>query len=294
MVGIIIVVVIVLFVLFKIGIFRKPTQCEECGKSLKGTEQQVFGKSVKMILCKDCAAKIHPQIMKHAKENWNYELYKDYLDWEKETADERYKFNPDVQYGTNKTLKIDTERGLFSIDSPKVFKDDDKGIVLRYADLLTYFFDFKPEEVKEGILRDKVKGDEYAVICTNRPSVVIEEKLNLYVSYPLKKRGIIETRYEYQLSKKFLDAIDSFITAGYLDEMRRKEQSVNTEEIMEQISKAAELFELDDLAEATKKGIKAKRDAMIKSPKPAAGEDNASFIIRVNEAYDILNSLISE
>ena len=57
---IIVVLVVVLVVLFKLGIFRKPGVCKCCGKNIKGTEQVVFnGSSERFILCKECAAKIH-------------------------------------------------------------------------------------------------------------------------------------------------------------------------------------------------------------------------------------------
>ena len=67
MIWIIIVALIVLAVLLKIGIFRKPGECKECGKTLKGTEQVVFGGSEKMVLCKECASKIHPPIILRGK-----------------------------------------------------------------------------------------------------------------------------------------------------------------------------------------------------------------------------------
>lgn len=100
---IIVIAIIVLVILWKKGVFRKPGECKCCGKALKGTEQQVFSYG-DFCLCKECADKIHPQIIKYAKENWNYTDYTDYLTWEDATKEERAQFNPDVTYGYQNSL----------------------------------------------------------------------------------------------------------------------------------------------------------------------------------------------
>ena len=294
MIWIVIVAVIVLIILFKIGIFRKPGECKECGKAIKGTEQVVFDGHEKMILCKDCAAKIHPQIMQYAKDNWDYVEYTDYLLWEKETEAERAKFNPDEQYGGNKALMIDTERGLFSIGKSKIFKDNESGIVLRFTDLIGYDINFEPEKVKEGVLTDRVQGREYVKVDMHRPNVKLDEVLSYSASYPLKKKGILRSRYEYQFSEKFLNIIDTFVVGMFMDEMRRDGENVDSKQEMDRIMKALELFKFDSLADATKENLRTQRNALVKEFRPGGDEDNATYVQRINDAFDLLSKVAED
>lgn len=181
----IIVIAVVLVILFKMGVFRSAGKCNCCDTALKGTEQKVFGKGGnQFILCKSCADRIHPQIRKYATDNWAYSDYMDYLKWDAETGAERSAFNPDYKYGYGTKLSVDTERGLFSLGY-----GGKNNLVLRFADLKGYELDFKPEEMKEGFLGTKVRGDEYAAIEMMRPSVYLEKALNTGVSLSARKKG---------------------------------------------------------------------------------------------------------
>lgn len=195
----IVIAVIVLVVLFKMGVFRKPGECQSCGKTLKGTEQQVFNGSIPFCLCKDCADKIHPQILDYAKKNWSYTDYTDYMAWEEATKDERAQFNPDAKYGYGSEFKVDTERGLFSIGSGKK-----GGLVFRFADLTDYELNFKPEEVKEGLLGDKVKGNEFVMVELATPRVFLEEVINYGVKRSIQ---IMQKRIKHIHRKLMLHMI---------------------------------------------------------------------------------------
>ena len=212
---VIVIAVIVVVVLFKMGVFRKPGECQSCGKTLKGTEQQVFNGSTPFCLCKDCADKIHPQILDYAKKNWSYTDYTDYMAWEDATKEERAQFNPDAKYGYGSELKVDTERGLFSIGSGKK-----GGLVFRFADLTDYELNFKPEEVKEGLLGDKVKGNEFVMVELATPRVFLEEVINYGVKLPLRKKGFISTKYEYGFSNGFMEVIRAFTICIYIESAR--------------------------------------------------------------------------
>ena len=64
---IIVIVVIVLLVLYCMGIFNKPANCQCCGTLLKGTQQVKFGEiKSEFILCKNCSQKVHPFIKDYA------------------------------------------------------------------------------------------------------------------------------------------------------------------------------------------------------------------------------------
>ena len=283
---IILIAIIVLIVLFKQGVFRKPGECKSCGKTLKGKEQQVFS-SGDFCLCKECADKIHPQIIKYAKESWNYTDYTDYLAWEEATKEERSHFNPDVTYGYQ--LSIDTERGLFSIGTGKA-----GGMVLRFADLTDYELNFKPEEVKEGLLGDKVKGNEYITVELATPRVYLEEIINYGVKLRLRKKGILSTKYEYELSDGFMEAIRAFNICIYI-EVQRREGTYNQEsQNIGEIEKALALFMFDSMDEVTEENLKQQRNALIKAFHPDNNESNEAYSQKINAAYELLSGMIKK
>lgn len=286
---IIVIAIIVLVVLFKLGVFRKPDECKSCGKSIKGTEQQVFSNG-DFCLCKECAGKIHPQILKYAKENWSYTDYTDYLAWEEATKEERAHFNPDVKYGYGCQLAIDTERGLFSIGT----KETGGGMVLRFADLTDYELNFKPLNVKEGLLGDKVEGEEIVMVELATPKLYLEDVINYGVKLKLRKKGFISTKYEYELSDDFLEAIRAFNICIYVEAMRREGTYNQENQNIGEIEKALALFMFDSLDEVTEENLKQQRNALIKAFHPDNNESNEAYSRKINAAYELLSGMIKK
>ena len=284
MFGLIVVAVIVLVILFKLGVFRKPAECQSCGKTLKGTEQQVFNGSTPFCLCKECADKIHPRVLDNAKSSWSYTDYTDYIAWDEATREERDQFVPDVTYGYE--MKIDTERGLFSLGGGKK-----GGLVFRFADLTDYELNFKPEEVKEGILGDKVKGNEFVTVELAAPRVYIEEVINYGVKLKLRKKGILSTKYEYEFSDGFMELIRAFTICVYIESARRngqyEEESVNIGEV----EKALALFMFDSMDDVTADSLKKQRNALIKAFHPDNAEENEAYSQKINAAYNLLSGM---
>lgn len=289
---IIVIAIVVLVVLFKLGIFRKAGECKCCGKKLKGTEQMIFGfDKTRFILCKECAAKIHPQIADYAKKNWKYEDYTDYLAWEEETKEERAQFKATEQYGYASTLMIDSEHGLFTLGKGRVFKESEAGLIFRFADLVDWDLNFKAEKVKDGLLGIKVKGDEFAMIQLDRPNVLIEEILNYGASYPLRKKGILSSKYEYEFSGDFQEIMAAFSICEYIELAKQEGECDEEERDFDEIQKALALFMFDSMADATPDNLKKQRNALIKAFHPDFGEDNATYAAKINNAYELLRKL---
>lgn len=289
MLGLIIITVIVFVVLNKVGLFRKPGECRHCGKLLKGTEQQVFGPGSALVLCSECSGRIHPQLMKYARKSWSYPDYTDYLAWEEETENERKQFDPDFSYGFVNELMIDTERGLFSIGSGRK-----GGMVFRFADLTDYELNFKPEEVKEGLLTDKVKGNEFVAVELSRPNVYLEEIVKTGVKLGLKKKGILSNKYEYELSDKFMEVIRAFTICVYIEVNRCEEEYGYAQENVSigEIEKALALFMFDSMDEVTEESLKKQRNALIKAFHPDNNETNEAYSQKINASYELLRGLI--
>lgn len=280
----IVIAIIAVVAVVKSGVFNPPAQCQCCGVSLKGTEQTLLG-SEKVVLCKNCAEKIHPQILGYAKKNWSYSDYTDYLAWEEETRQEREQFNPDVEYGNLCALKIDTKRGLFSLDLG--FK---KSMVFRFADLVDFDLNFKPEKVKEGLLGDKVKGNEFAAVELSRPRVYLEEIIKYGVSLGLRKKGILSSKYEYELSDAFLEAIRTFTICACVEASKDNDAYQQGSRDIGKIEKALALFMFDSMDEVTPDSLKQQRNALIKAFHPDNNESNETFSQKINAAYALLSS----
>lgn len=283
---IIVIVIIVFVVLFRTGVFRKPEKCKNCGKILKGTEQQIFI-SGDFCLCKECTDKIHPQIITYAKGNWNYADYMNYLAWEEATKEERSQFKPNVVYGNQ--LSIDTDRGLFSIGTGK-----SGGMVFRYADLTAYELNFKPEEVKEGLLGDRVKGNEFVTVELSVPRIYLEKVINYGVKLRMRKKGILSTKYEYELSDGFMEAIRAFTICVYVEVQRREGTYNQQSQNISGIEKALALFMFDSMDEVTEENLKRQRNALIKAFHPDNNESNEAFSQKINAAYELLSSMIKK
>ncbi len=290
--SIIVLAIIVLVVLYKKGVFRKEEPCQCCGKKLKGTDQFVYGIEHSFVLCRECAAKIHPQIAAYAKDNWSYQDYTDYLAWEEETREERSQFQPTHEYGYGTPLMIDSDHGLFCLGTSKVFKSNEAGLVFRFEDLTDYDINFKPDEVKEGLLGTKVKGTEFILVELGRPRIRMEEALNYGVTYPLRAKGFFSSKYEYSFSDEFADIILTFSVCHYLAVASQMDQTVDETENFGELQKALALFMFDSMADVTEENLKKQRNALIKTFHPDAGEDNAAYAQKINDAYDLLQKAI--
>ena len=130
------------------------------------------------------------------------------------------------------------------------------------------------------------------MIDMRRPRVTIEEVLQHGVKVPLRKKGLLSSKYEYQFSKKFIELMNDFLIAQFMDEERRSGKELADNE--EALAKAQELFGLEILAEATKSNLRTRSDELIRGFKPSADEDSNAYTQRVNDAYDLLCSLVSK
>ncbi|MBO6129439.1 MAG: hypothetical protein J6P79_11160 [Pseudobutyrivibrio sp.] len=302
---VIVIVVIVLIVLAYKGVFSKPQPCKHCGKELKGTEQKSFSGissmrflygeteapvSESFVLCQDCYNKIHPQLRTFAGVEWTYNDYKNYLEWEEQTKEERSLFKPDIEYGEFRSeLKIDQERGLFSIGSGK-----NGGLVLRFEDLIEYDINFEPKEYKEGFLNDKIIGDEYIKITTKVPALLLTNTLYSDAKYKAKVKGILNPKYGFEFSDEFYNIIRIFSICAYLAANKNSSQQTNENNMQNigELQKALALFMFDDINEVTEEALEQQRNTLIKAFHPDNNTSNEAYSQKINAAYELLHSYI--
>ena len=287
--------VVVLVVLFCMGVFRAPSKCQNCGVELKGTEQKLFNESEPFCLCKNCANKIHPQLMEYAKKNWTYVDYTNYLEWDESTKEERARFKPDVTYGKDSELQVDTIRGLFSI-----YTYTKEVLVFRFADLMKYDLNLMPEEYKEGVLGDKIKGKEYITVEFATPRVYLEEVIRSGAKVKVKNEGVIVPKYKFEFSKGFSEVVRAFTICAYIEAARRQGEYQRGGEYQKEavsvgeVEKALALFMFDSMEEVTKESLKKQRNALIKAFHPDNAEENEKYSQKINAAYDLLSGIVRE
>ena len=288
---IIVIVVIVLLVLYCMGIFNKPANCQCCGTLLKGTQQVKFGEiKSEFILCKNCSQNVHPFIKDYAQQHWSYSDFEDYLAWEEETKDERSQFKSKYSYGSHGTVQIDTERGLFKIKDPY----EEEGMVFRFEDLNDYDIDFKPEDMEKSFMDACIMGEEYIMVDLIRPSVRIEETLDLTAIYSAKKKGILSSKYEYNLEGDFVGFIRTFTTCVYLEQEKQNAAWTDETGKIDEIQKALALFMFDSMEDVTIENLKKQRNTLIKAFHPDNNESDEHYSQKINAAYELLQGMIQK
>lgn len=285
---VILIALVVVFALFKMGFFRKNKECSDCGTSLSGNKQIILGSGEKkFVLCQNCVDKIHPQLMKYAKDYWDYNDYKNYLLLEESNKDYIAQFKPTDEYGKTAKLKIDKEHCLFTIGDGK------NDYVFCFDQVVDYDISFRADEIKEGLLGDKVKGDEYASIQLNCPNVYIEKILNHGVSYKIKEKGFINIKYQFEYSESFSNIIRTFsvcmrIIESIRQDMNNNHDSSSYSHEVDELQKALALFMFDSMDEVTEESLKKQRNALIKAFHPDNDESNQAYSQKINTAYEIL------
>lgn len=280
----ILIAVIALIVLAKMGIFRKAKTCPSCGTTVKGTEQTVFEGRNPFVLCKNCAGKIHPQILDYAKKNWEIEDYKDYIAWEEATKEERSHFDPDVNKTYN--VKIDTRHNLFALGSGKK-----GGMVFRFADLLNYELKFAAEKVEEGFFSDTVRGNELITVELDVPNVYLEEVVTWNTDMKLKKKGTYSPKYEYVYTPDFTEIVIAFKDCVRKEEERR---AAAAGQPASELEKAMALFMLDGSEEITQEILKKQRNKLIKAFHPDNAEESETYAQKINAAYELLSGIVKK
>lgn len=283
---ILIMAVIVLLVLKAMGVFRKEANCRHCNATLKGTEQKMID-SGQCVLCKECYGKIHP-LLRDSTHDWGYETYLDYLAWEEETKEERELFTPTVVHGSSEIIKVDLERGLFSIE-----ESTNKPLVLKFSDLLDVNFDITNPEIKESMFGTKVEGNEYFSVTLERPQATINGVLRYGVKCKAKLTNFFTKEYRYFYSDGFANLVESFAECIDVSVNMQNHQAEGSSRDDDGIQKALNLFMFDSIEEVTPESLKKQRNALIKAFHPDNDEENEAYSQKINAAYEILKDTIN-
>ncbi|WP_455148232.1 hypothetical protein [Clostridium sp.] len=88
--------------------------CAVCGGKVGGLLKDKLGNG--LLLCRTCANKVPSKYYGDMCINWNLEDYYSFVQAQANMNELRRVFKPDIEFGR---LRIDTERGLFTVSSPR-------------------------------------------------------------------------------------------------------------------------------------------------------------------------------
>jgi hypothetical protein len=268
------------------GVFRNAANCHVCGVQLTGTEQNWVGYKNDLCLCNKCLDRINPLIKTYATQTWNYQDYINYINWDESSKEMRKQYKPNYSYGDN--LSIDTEHNLFCVGD----RYTDYYMIFNFSEIDDFEMNFRPEEIKEGIINDKLIGSEFVRVDLLTPKIHVEETLKENVKLKLKTTGFFKKEYDFQFTDEFLDILRVFSICLNIESQRRYGNYQQTGADIDEVQKALALFMFDSLDDVSKESLKKQRNALIKAFHPDNNESNETYSQKINAAYDLLYSMV--
>lgn len=148
------------------GLF-KEIYCAECGEKTKLLARTSLADG--NYLCSKCMSIVPSYMKKTVTDRYTLEAYKDF----KEYVEETNKESKDTFRETHSfyDLHIDTVNRMFYIDDHSA-KDI---LYLDFCEIEQFDLTFRPEEYKDGLFGDKVKGKIYIELEVNDPYFYYED-----------------------------------------------------------------------------------------------------------------------
>ena len=189
--------------------FFKEVYCSHCGAKGK----VMFFKKLKdtSVLCNTCTAAI-PTELRNAAFGGNLQ---DYVDAREYTIRSKKELEP--------VFRNDAGYHEFEVDSVhRLFRVAGSKLVFELHNIEFYSFVFKAEELKEGFLSDKVKGDVHLLLSTKEPFATYDETIAYGVKTKAEKKFLSNT-YLYDNPKE----LDAFLAKFEMLCERAKKEKEN-------------------------------------------------------------------
>lgn len=287
------------------GLF-KEINCVHCGKKTGVLTRRKLEDG--NYVCSKCMSMI-PNYIATCLGEYNYEQYQDlrsYLEESENTLSKLFRENHSFY-----AIHIDTEHELFyiDIDYPRVY--------LKFEDVADFRLEYEADEVKEGLLGDKVTGKIYLKLKMYSPYFYKEAVLASNVKASANVRdGLFQKKVKYSNPKGMDDFLHYFLStwrsasdakyARLAEELNRynaeferaaaeETYQANTGEVADRLQQAMALFMIDDLSKVTLSEVKTQRNRLIKTFHPDMGvEADTHYAQKINEAYELLELFLSE
>lgn len=272
------------------GLFDKVfcTNCPEEAKLLSRLKLQ-DGK----YLCSKCKANIPEFMMSTVREHYRLEDYKDLLDYIGYSNKHlRPQYHETHRYHS---VGFDSIHGIFHLG----YDVKEKSVFLDVKNVTYFDLEFEPEEVKEGIIGTKVKGDVRMLLEMSWPSFAYSTKV-AYGEKAKAKKSFLGNNITYDNPSEMSIFLNAFLTCcinstedDYCEDNPSCETPSYTSSSSSELQKAMALFMFDDLDNVTLEKVKMQRNRLIKTFHPDKGDaDDTSYAQRINNAYEALKSYL--
>ena len=280
----IMILVVVLFVLYKLGFLRRTKACSCCGKQLKGNKQIICNnedKSEKFVVCKDCFDKIPGSLTYNFQYKWGKDCFVNYCNWFDGFEEQRKIFRPTLECGT---LKIDVENKLFSVGEAIPQK-----AIYSFNSVFTHDFSCDVDEKKAKQIGRK-HTDLYINMFYFLGNPCINDNICIKVTTcSVEKSGFLNKKRNYEFEHGEGYVLQMFSALVYEAQHKNDKNVVELDELQ----KALALFMFDSLSDLTAEDIKAQRNTLIKAFHPDNVDSDASYSQKINEAYEVLMKAVS-
>ncbi len=300
-------------------LFGDKHLCTACGTETKDTIELAGGQ----YLCKNCLKIVPKSLREDVPYSWSvsdFNAFKEHMETEQKTLMQQ--FNPDYRYGP---VKVDSHHFTFAVDRDFVFKlcniatekadpTDPENMVVNPK----YNFDFTADKVHNGFIGKTVTGNVTFQFDTTLPNVSKTVTCATKASGKVLADAYGEIRYEfpkecqrfrvqfYNIHVKAFEAEQNRLRSEayqkmYEEELRRAEEEeqqrqeeqkhVNVSSVND-IQRALMLFMFDSVEEVTKDELKERRNKLLKSFHPDEGDTDVTKSQKINNAYQLLLSII--
>ena len=271
------------------GVF-KEIHCAYCGQKTSFLARMKLHDG--NYLCSTCAAKI-PSFMKESvKARYDLDDYRTFLDYiEYSNCELRPRFHETHCYYS---IHIDTENKLFYLG----YDMNEKTVFFNFHSIEDFDLIFKAEELKEGMLGDKVKGELLLILKLDFPYFYHEEILD-YSAKAKAKKKLLSNTVEYDNPKGMNEFLLFFQTAwrASLEEAYAQAEQANStgeSQIASELQQAMALFMIDRMEDLTLDRIRAQRNRLIKAFHPDKGSsDDTAYAQKINNAYEFLQQYVA-
>ena len=180
--------------------FFKEINCANCGEETSFLTRTKIANGEEY-LCSNCSSNV-PKLFSKSLKVCSLDDYKYILEYMTGQEELKNKFNDTLTYHD---FHVDTENKLFYVQRGLF----EKPIYFKLENLSFIDFEFIPEEVKEGIFGDKVKGDVKITISIDKPCCFFEAKIATGVKAPAHKR-FLQNKYDFEYPEKLTEFLEAF------------------------------------------------------------------------------------
>lgn len=267
------------------GLFKEIDCATECGRKTNLFTRTKLADG--NYICSKCTEEIPSYILECVDGIYTLE---DFQNLKKHIQKSKEEYEPIFQETHSyKDIHLDAFHGLF------YFKEHwtDPIVYFPLSHVAEFELSFSPNELKEGIIGDKVVGCVLLRLTVVRPLFCIEKIVDDRAK-AAARTSHFGRKVEYDGPKKMRDFLFAFQTAydSFAEEYDTEPESVSLN-YNETLKSALTLFMFDSLEGVTEETLKAQRNRLIKAFHPDAGSDaDTQFAQKINEAYEVLKQAL--